>query len=251
MENIQQSFGSVTIFLLTSNETSILRKTVEIIKDTCNKDDIEKIVIVLKSDNCPGYFEAEKIISEKSEYKTEMYIQKSSNVFSCIAELPPLVKSSHFLIMASDMEMNPKDVSEFIRRAKLYPKRIICGSKWHKDSVVSGYGIVHELGSRIVNLFIGVLYNKKVRDAFSIFQIYPLSVYRAIKFDRPEQFPFEYTLKPLRVGLEYEEIPTVYIKRTEGKSNFNLIDVIKFAFNFCLTAIRIRFTSKENFYEEK
>lgn len=118
MKDTQKKFESVTIFLLASNETNLLRKTIDIIKDTCNKNDIEKIVIVLKSDSCPGFFEAKKIISEKSEHKIEMYIQKSSDVFSCIAELPGLVKSSHFLIMASDMEMNPADVKIFIKRAK-------------------------------------------------------------------------------------------------------------------------------------
>ena len=250
MKDIQQNFKSVTIFLLTSNETNLLRKTIEIIKDTCEKKDIEKIVIVLKSDSCPGFFEAEKLISEKSEYKIEMYIQKSPDVYRCIAELPPLVNTSHFLIMASDMEMNPKDIKVFIEQAKLHPQRIICGAKWHKDSVVKGYGFIHELGSRAMNFFVGLLYNKKVRDSFSIFQIYPTSFYHAIKFNNPKKFPYEYSLMPLRLNFEYEEIPTVYVKRTEGKSNFNVINIFKIAFDYCLTAIRIRFTNKENLYEK-
>lgn len=250
---MQQKFESVTVFLLASNETTSLRRTVEVIKCTCDKNDVEKIVIVLKSDSCPSFYEAKKLLIEKKECEIELeiYFQKSSDVFRCIAELPTLVESSHFLIMASDLEMNPEDVKVFIERAKLHPERIICGSKWHKNSMIKGYGLIHELGSRAVNTFIGMLYNKKVRDPFSIFQIYPTSVYRLIKFDRLEKFPYEYTLKPLRLDFEYEEIPTVYIKRREGKSNFNIINVIKYAIDFCFTAIRIRFTSKEDLYEQQ
>ncbi len=70
-------------------------------------------------------------------------------------------------------------------------------------------------------------------------------------FSSPADFLYEYTLKPLKAGVEYEEIPTVYRKRTDGKSNFNLIKLITVAIRFCLTAIKIRFTPIREIHEQK
>lgn len=251
MNETPVGFKSVTVFVLASNETTLLRQTIKEIQSNCSAEDIEKIVIVLKSKTCPSYFEAKKLIKESSLCKLEMYIQKSEGIVKCIAELPDLVESTHFVIMASDMEMNPGNLKDFIERAKLHPQRIICGAKWHKESTVEGYGFIHEIGSRAMNSFISILYNKKVRDPFSIFQIYPTVIYHRIKFDKPSMFPYEYTLKPMRLGLEYEEIPTVYRKRKAGKSNFNAAYILKVAIDFCLTAVRIRFTPKGNLNENR
>ncbi len=242
MEMNNSMFNSVTVFVLASNETDSLRSTVAQIRKNCCDKDLEKIVIVLKSDTCPSYFETKKLLEESNDGKIELYVQKAPNAMLCLAELPPLAESSHFVIMAADMEMDPNSIKDFVSKAKKYPSRIICAAKWLKGSSVEGYGFIHEIGSRTMNAFISVLFNKKVRDPFSIFQIYPTEIYRKMKFDDPSAFLYEYTLKPLRLGVEYEEVPTVYQKRTDGKSNFNIAVILKVAVNFCLTAVRIRFT---------
>lgn len=249
-ENILQ-FESLTIFVLTTNETELLRKTVEEIRKNCNDIDLEKIVIVAKSKNCPGYFEAKKLIAESADGKVELYIQKEDDSLKCIYELPLLVESSHFVIMGADMETNPDNISVFIEKAKARPERIICASKWLKESTVEGYGVIHEIGSRIMNNFVALLFNIKVKDAFSAYQIYPLCVYKKMKFDRPSTFIYEYTLKPLRVGIEYEEIPTVYKKRTDGKSSVNVLFMFRLAIGFCTTALRIRLTPKRYMLNEQ
>ncbi len=236
------AFKSVTVFVLASKETTLLRNTVNSILESNDIEDIEKIVIVLKSNDCPAFYEAEKILDGAENKKIEMYVQKAPDAVLCIAELPPLVKSTHFVIMAADMEMDPLSVKDFIARAKENPRAIICAAKWLKGSTVEGYGKLHELCSRTMNMFISVLFNKNVKDPFSLFQIYPTEIYHRMNFDIPGNFLYEYTLKPLKAGVEYSEIPTVYKKRTEGTSNFDIFMLIKVAVRFCLTAIRIRFT---------
>ncbi len=241
----EQAFQGVTFFILTTNETQLLRNTVSVIRNTCANDDIAKIVIVAKNNTCDGYREAKAITQEQKDGKTEAYVQKSDTLELCLAELPPMVQSSHFLIMAADMEMRPDDVHILIEHAKKHPQRIICASKWHKDSKVSGYGHLHALCSRTMNTFISILFQRKISDPISFFQIYPLSVYQKCNFDNPKAFIYEYTLKPIHAGFAYEEIPTVYGKRTEGKSNFSALKLISTAILFCITAIRIRFSRKK------
>lgn len=249
MHKKESCFKSVTVFVLASNEVVSLRQTINKIKENCNDNDLEKIIIVLKSEDCPSFSEAKKLITENT--KVEYYIQKAPSAALCLAELPPMAEGSHFVIMAADLEMNPDNIKDFVEIAKCRPDSIICAAKWLKGSTVEGYGVMHELGSRIMNSFISLLFYKKIKDPFSVFQIYPVSVYRKMNFDNPSSFLYEYTLKPLRLGVEYIEIPTIYRKRQEEKSNFNIVTLVNVALHFCLTALKIRFTPKRYFDENK
>lgn len=242
MNRYSQDFDSVTIFILATNETYSLKQTVFKLQNSKHINSIKNLIIVTKNNNCPSFYEAEKLIKEYGENRVELYVQKSSCVELCVAELPALVQSSHFVIMVADGEMDTDNIDTFILKAKQHPNRIICASKWHKDSIVKGYGKFHTFGSRLLNTFIGILFNTKGKDLFSIYQIYPLSVYKKLNFDNPGRFAYEYTIKALRAGVEYEEIPTIYIQRTESKSNFSQLKLFQAACIFCQTALRIRFT---------
>lgn len=241
-------FQSLTIFVLANTETTLLKQTLDILINDCATEDIEKIVIVLKNKTCPSASEAQLFISENPTAKIEIYIQKSHSLEGCIGELPLLVKSSHFLIMASDMETAPTSVVDLLRKSKENPDAIVCASKWHKKSHVEGYGKIHEIGSRIMNGVVSLIFNKNLTDPFSVFQIYPLSIYKKMLFDHslPVKTAYEYSLKALRCGFDYIEIPTVYKKRSEGKSAIKPLKLCSIAIIFMFTAIRLKFTKKNN-----
>ena len=237
-----KKFTSLTVFVLAYKETRLLQQTVsEVLKHVDDKD-LEKLVIVLKSDDCPSYHEVNKDIDVFHAPKVETYIQKSPNLELCIAELPPLVSSSHFLIMTSDMEMDPESVAEMIKTAKQKPESIVCATKWMKGSVVEGYGFFHRLATRTLNTFISLLYCKNIKDPVTFFQIYPTDIYNKLQFAYSPKTVFEYTVKALKAGVDYIEIPTVYKKREEGYSSFNLLILISGAVRYITTAIRVRFS---------
>lgn len=233
-------FESVTIFVLASNETTLLEETVSDIRKYCPDNDLEKIVIVLKNRDCPAYGTAKKLSEEFADGKIEPYFQKADSLEECIGEIPSLVRSSHFIIMASDMEMSPTAIATFVEKAKQHPERIICASKWRKDSVVEGYGGFHEFGSRLLNIALSLIIGKKTSDVVSLYQIYPYSVYQKMDFRNPKTFVYEYTIKPLCLGIEYEEIPTVYRKRTEGKTSYNYFGLFIAAVRMAACAVNIR-----------
>lgn len=244
MKDILSNFQAVDIFILTNDETVLLRKTIEKIKNCKDYSDISKIVIVAKNHTCNGFAEASKIIEDDSLGKISLYVQKSAKVETCISEIPPMIESSHFVIMAADMETDPDNITDFIKMAKLHPEAIICAAKWLKGSVVEGYGKIHELGSRAMNAFVSMIFNSKAKDPFFIYQIYPLSVYNKLKFDDSSNFVYEHTIKALHNGIEYYEIPTVYKKRTEGKSHVTAVRMIKLALSFCVSAIKVRLSKR-------
>lgn len=245
MNRNEPTFESVTVFVLASNETKLLEETVTDIRKYCTGKDLEKIVIVLKDRDCPAYETAQKLSQDCADGKIEYYFQKANTLEGCIAEIPLLVKSTHFVIMASDMEMSPESIATFVEKAKEHPERIICASKWLKGSVVEGYGGFHEFGSRTLNMIVSMIIGKRFSDVVSIYQIYPHSIYCKMNFCNPKTFVYEYTIKPICRGVEYEEISTVYRKRTEGKTNFNYVRLLWTAARFCYTAVRLRLKSPE------
>ena len=252
MSNNNSAFSSVTVFVLAKNETDLLRQTVAEIRKNCSDEDLEKIIVVTKNADCPGYFEACKMIEEKLCHKLEVYVQRLDNGINCLIDLPYLVTGSHFVIIASDMEMDPRCVGLFVEKAKENPEKIICASKWMKGSVVEGCGKIHEIGSRVMNGAVALLFGIKAKEIFSLYQIYPVSVWKKTNFDNPKAFMYEYTLKAMRLGAAYEEIPTSYKARREGKSTFNHpITMVIMALKFCITALRIRFTPKRYLNGEK
>lgn len=242
----QCGFSSLDVFVLANEETTLLRRTIEDVFSSSSNDDFSKVTVVAKSDNCPAYFEAKRMIERGLFGKLEVYVQKADNLINCIYEVTKLVSASHFVIMAADMEMDPSNIGEFISIAKERPQSIVCAAKWLDGSSVSGYGWFHRFGSKTMNTFISLLFGKKVKDPFSIYQIYPKQIFDRMNFSDPDRFLFEFTLKPLWCGVEYIEIPTTYNKRIEGRSNFNYLTLFYVAVRFCLTAFKLRLSPKES-----
>ncbi len=236
-------FKSATVFILSSNEDELLRETVSLINENVDRDDIDKIVIVAKNDSCTGYRVGKEIAADKENGNIEVYVQRSADIVACIAELPPLVGGSHFILMCADLENDPRTVKDLVEKAKEKPGAIICAAKWLKGSVVENYGIFRSICSRAVNTVVSVICGRKIKDPFSIFQIYPMSVYNEMNFTLTPNFLYEYTLKPLTKGVDYIEIPTFYTRRSLGKSNFGYFKEIGVSLKYCFAALKLRIKS--------
>lgn len=243
MEHDNNRFRSVTVFLLATNEVNSLRDTVVQILDKCCWDDIERIVIVLKDSACASHAVAIEL-SERFD-KVEAYVQTAKSLHFLMKELADMAQQgSHFLIMSSDGEMDTNSLAQLIEQAKLKPQAIICASKWMKGSTVHGYRTIHEICSRCANSAVSLISGVKGKDICSLFQIYPISVYRNTAFSKPHDLYYEWILLPVKNGVEYLEIPTVYSKRTEGRSNCTWRFLFELGFGYVRHALRIRFQKK-------
>lgn len=238
-------FESVTVILLATNETDSLKKIIYEILENCSDEDLGKIIVYLISDDCPSAVAVREMVEEGVSNKIEWCVQSSRNTQKAFANIPTLVETSHFVIMASDGEMDPATLKDFIAIAKQKPYSIVCGAKWSNESVVEGHALHRKLGSRFIDTFTAAVFGVEATDLFSIFQIYPTQLYKDMNFKKPARFMYEYTLKPLRFGVEYIEIPTVYRKEKGRKNNWSMLRLSVLAVNYCFNVLRIRFTPKK------
>lgn len=236
---------SITFFVLATNETDLLYETVSKIKEFCPPENLNDIIVVLSSNTCPSFYALKKYKEEDSWKDVKSYTQKSRNIEGTVAELPPMVTGTHFVFMGADMEMNPATIKDFICEAKKNPDCIVAASKWKKESVIVGYGKFNKLCSRTMNLIACIFIRKRATDIFTIYQLYPMSVYKKMQFKDPKTFGYEYTLKPLRLGADYKEIPTSYEKAHNRKTNFNFFFRARLLTKFLSTAFRLGITPKK------
>lgn len=234
-------FSDLTLFILASNEQVVLQQTLDTILQTCDDQDISRIIIALKSKRCESYrFLQNHIFPDKKYVKVSSYIQKQPGIVQCMSELPELVKSSHFLIMSADNEMSPLVVKSLISNARKYPDTIICAAKWKKESVIHGKMDLHLYGSYWLNRLCARILHCKACDPCSIFRVYPVSLFESLPSGDSSVFLYEYTLKPLACGMRYLEIPTEYNKRAENQSNFNFLNYISYTYQYLCFAVKYR-----------
>lgn len=234
-------FHRLTVVLLASTEQQSLKETVRLLLKYCEADDLAEIIIFLISADCPSAEAAAEIMRDSSiPVPVRCCIQQMPGLSAGIFELSHLIHSSHFLIIGSDLEMDPHTVPKMIETSKQHPGAIVCASKFQKGALRENYGRLHYLCNRAVNTAVELILNIRGTELISTFQIYPLDLFKRMQFINPKRTFYEYTIRPLSLGAEYIEIPTNYKRREEGASNFNPRKYIDLGVTFIRTAISER-----------
>ncbi len=217
-----KKFENLGIIVLATTEQITLKETIKALLNNCSENDISEILILLASADCPSACSANEIVKNNtSTIPISCHIQKNPGLYFAVFEAPHLIsKCSHFLIIGSDLEMDPHSVPEMIEMSKKNPNMIVCASKFMKCSQREDYGKIHYLCNRTVNYIIGKILHVKATEIISTFQIYPVDIFQEMNFTDEEKAYYEYTLRPLAMGKDYIEISTNYSKRYEGKSTF-------------------------------
>ena len=239
--NIMGEFCKLTLVVLASTEQQALKETIRLLSVYCAAEDIAEIIIFLISADCPSAKTATEILSGNPlPMPIRFCIQQMPGLSPAVYELSQLVHSSHFLIIGSDLEMDPRVVPAMIETSKQHPDAIVCASKFQKGARRENYGLIHFLCNRAVNTAVERILHIKGTELISTFQIYPLDLFRSMRFSNPKRTFYEYTIRPLSMGANYIEIPTNYKRREEGTSNFNPKRYIHLGVTFIRTALSER-----------
>ncbi len=235
-------FESATIILPVMNETSSLDETVKIIvRDV--KDKIREIVIVVcKRTTSEAMAVANRLRAELPDLVV-VHEQTLPYLGGAMREAFGLARGSHLVLMASDLETDPNDVKELIAGSEKNPAAIIAASRWLKSGSFQGYSTVKLILNWIFQTIFAVLYGKRLTDMTYAYRIYPTKLVQSVRWEELRHpFLFEALVKPLRLGVQVIEIPSVWKARTEGESQNTFFH----NFAYFRTGFKARFSSKRS-----
>ncbi|GHV73883.1 hypothetical protein AGMMS49940_11850 [Spirochaetia bacterium] len=240
-------FTSVSIILPAINETHSLQKTVDIITATCNTKDICEFFIVLCDKSTPGCVKtAESIRAKVHDIEVIIYYQQRPFVGPAIQEAFELVHGTHVIMMSSDLETDPHIVAEFIELEKEKPDGIVTASRWIKGGGFSDYNGLKYILNYIFQKILTILFPTSCTDLTYAYRIFPTDLMRSINWEETKHpFFLETALKPLRLGVQFTEIPAKWKARIEGESQNTF-----FAnFAYFKTEFHVRFMKKKDIFK--
>ena len=241
-------FRSVTIIIGTTNEKESLILTVDTIMDTCNHNDIDRLLLVKSKDASEGCNEAIAFLENKYPGKVQGLEQTRPFVGGAIQDGFDEADSSHIMLLPSDLGVSLDCVSEMIKKVKEKPEVISKTSRWLLKNSFHNYGKARMFFNKAAQIFLRILYCKSLTDFTSPVQTAPSEAYKQADF-RELNFPFllEMVVLPVRLGYSFEEIPVKCFDRKEGFSR----NSVKQTALYLKTAIRVRFTPQSKLIKEQ
>lgn len=236
------AFLSASVILPLMDETVSLSKTVDIIEAEASAD-VQDFIIVVCERTKPESLAVAYALAKRLPGKISVHHQNLPFLGGAIREAFDLAKGSHVIMMASDLETDPADVPTLIAEAKRRPDAIITASRWRRGGRFEGYSKVKLAANWVFQRAFAVLFGTVLTDMTYGYRIFPVKLVQSIKWEELRHpFLFETVVKPLRLGVEVVEIPSVWKARTEGQSNNTFMR----NFEYFRTGLKVRFAPRES-----
>lgn len=240
-------FSGVSVILGAVDEAQMIRKTVYAVLETCDSSDIAEFVIMQSQKITSGCLKSiNDLKAEVKDVPINIYVESKPCVGMAIRDGIGYAVGSHTALLPSDFGIHPGCLAAMIKESKKHPDRVIKTSRWMRTGSFSDYGKERLAFNRMGNIFLSLLFGTHLSDITSATQLFPSELYKRIKWQE-EDFPFllEMTLKPLRLGVKFSQVPAVCLPRVEGKSK----NSTKKTLSYLPTAIKNRFVKRKNIYE--
>lgn len=237
-----ERFESASIILPVINETTSLRQTADIILRDVKRATIKELVIVVCKKTTPESLAAVDQMRQELEELVVVLHQQLPFLGGAMREAFAAARGSHVLMMASDLETDPNDVRRLLAEAEKHPAAIITASRWQGRGNFQGYSKVKLACNWLFQRFFSLLYATDLTDMTFAYRVFPTRLVQAIRWEELRHpFLFETLVKPLRLGVEVIEVPSVWRARVEGESQNTFFR----NFAYFKTGLRARFVSRE------
>ena len=231
---------TVSVILPVIDETDSLRETVEILMAE-NSKDISEILIVVCDKTKPTSLAAAETLRGRWPDLIQVRSQLRPFLGGAMRDAFEWATGSHVLMMASDLETEPRTVKELIASTR-QDIDIVTATRWSSKGGFRGYDPLKYLLNWIFQAVLRLLYGSTLSDftfGFRIFRARWVKTSQWTELRHP--FLLETILKPLRLGAHVVEIPTTWKARVEGESH----NPFSQNFVYFRTALKIRFTPKD------
>jgi glycosyltransferase involved in cell wall biosynthesis len=233
---------TVTAILPVTDETTSLRKTVEVLLAE-NRQEIAEILIVACQRTTPAALAVAEELGREHAGLIRVRFQQRPFLGGAMRDAFEWASGSHVLMMASDLETDPATVKDLIAKAK-DGYDIVTATRWKGESGFRGYNPVKRFLNGIFQTIFRIFYDTTLSDLTYGFRIFKREWVKTIAWEELRHpFLLETMLKPLRLGARVIEIPSAWRARTEGASH----NPFWRNFVYFRIAFKTRFSNKRRF----
>ncbi len=204
-------FENVSVVIPTLRETEEFLKTVNVILDNCNKNDLKEFIIVVckaTTEEALKYVEKGAEIAANAGVAYQVLYQKRPFLGGALMDGFDAATGSHVAIETADLNTAPENLGKMIGLAKQHPNDVISCSRWLKGSAFENYSPIKKAWNYCSQKFLQLLYFTKVTDFTWGTHLAPTSLYQSIRFtEMRHPIAVEEVVIPLRLGIKFHEIP--------------------------------------------
>ncbi len=242
------NFLSVSIIIPVIRETELFEEVVVTILDTCNHIDIAELIVVIHPEvttqESRRSIKKMEILCQKVGVSYRVLEQKLPGMGGAMRDALDVAAGSHTIILNADMASDPHLVDKLIKQAKEYPNDIISVSRYISGGEIdTGYKKVKLLWNTLSQKYCAFLYQSKLTDYTYMYRICPTGFYQSVVWEELRHpFALETTLKFLRLGITFREIPGKQI----GGSQSGYAETLQ----YLPTSLKVRFMSKKKILKQ-
>ena len=230
------------IFLPVIDETFSLKKTVDIIEKENSKLISNYLIVMSKIKTTSKSKLAARKLKLKYKKKIKIIFQEEKFIGGAIKMAIKNIKSSHFILMASDLETDPYDVKKLIKFSIENPKKVIVANRWLKKNSFKGYNLIKLVLNKVFQSFFSSLFLVRLSDLTFAYRAYPSNLIRTFRLkENKHPILLETALIPIKLRIKFIEIPSKWSSRLEGETNNTFLR----NFAYILTGFRIFFSNKK------
>lgn len=180
---------------------------------------------------------------EKENPKIKVHIQKKvPGVGWAIREGMELATGDYIVLLSADLETEPEAVTRMIDKIKKTGCDAVIGNRWLPGGGFKNYDKIKYVLNFLFQQIFKILYWTRLGDLTYGYKTLSNEICKNINWEGTlHEIYIETTIKPLRLGYHIEQVPTVWIGRTEGKSSNSFSK----NFRYVKIALDVLFTSRD------
>jgi len=208
----------VSVLLPVMDETESLNETIRILLEE-NRQAISEILIVVCDRTSTESVAVCEALQRQQPDLIKLRWQKLPYLGGAMRDCFDWATGSHVLMMASDLETDPRTVKYLIAEAER-GFDIVTATRWTQKNAFQGYDPLKYQLNWVFQQIIRVLYGTRLSDLTLAFRIFRVEWVKKIRWEELRHpFLLETILKPMRLGATIAEVPTVWRAREEGASH--------------------------------